>query len=92
MESNITTYYEALVYSLAKTATTIHNEGTEDRTECVSKAIDERFYKSCDMAYVLAHGFLEGYITWGKENMPWTALGEVLWNDVYEETLEEWED
>lgn len=90
-ESNIELMYEALIHKLAHSACMWHNDSMGDRADCINRAIDDGFIYGVDEAYVLAHMYLEGYIKWGKP-INWHSIYEVMWNDIYEETLEEWED
>ena len=91
-ESNINSYYEELVASLAERA--IENceawEGDQDESEPIWQALDDGLIYYTDQAYILAHALQNGFIEWGKdEGIRWDAITEMLYNDVVEEM--EWQ-
>ena len=87
-ESNINTYYEELVASLAERAhDDLKNGGYGDESECIYQAIDDGLIYYADQAYILAHMLQNGVITWGQP-VSWDAIIEDLYDDVASE-LEE---
>lgn len=87
-ESNINTYYEELVASLAERAhDDLKNGGYGDESECIYQAIDDGLIYYTDQAYILAHMLQGGFISWG-EPISWDVIFENLYDDVASE-LEE---
>lgn len=87
-ESNINTYYEELVASLAERAhDDLKNGGYGDESECIYQAIDDGLIYYADQAYILAHMLQGGFISWG-ESISWDVIFENLYDDVASE-LEE---
>lgn len=87
-ESNINTYYEELINSLAERAydDIKDNEGDdyEYEADAISQAIDDGLIYYADQAYIIAHAFQSGLIDWGKD-INWDIIWEELYNDVSEE-------
>ena len=87
-ESNINTYYEELVQSLAeRAADSLKDGGYGDESECIWQAIDDGLIYYADQAYILAHMLQGGFISWG-ESISWDVIFENLYDDVASE-LEE---
>lgn len=89
-ESNINTYYEEIVASMAERA--LENceawEGDQDESEPIWQAIDDGLMYYCDQGYVLAMAICRGYASWYKD-ISWEEITEMLYNDVVEEM--EWQ-
>lgn len=89
-ESNINSYYEEIIASMAKRA--IENcegwEGEQDESEPIWQAIDDGLMYYCDQGYVLAMAVCRGYVNWYK-NISWDEITEMIYNDVVEEM--EWQ-
>lgn len=87
-ESNINTYYEELINSLAERAydDIKDNEGDdyEEETEFIWQAIDDGLIYYTDQAYIIAHALENGLIEWGKD-INWDTIWEDLYDDVAEE-------
>lgn len=85
-ESNINSYYEELISSLAERA--LENceswEGEPDESEPIWQAIDDGLIYYTDQAYVIAHALQNGFIEWGKAPS-WDDITEMLFEDVAEE-------
>lgn len=87
-ESNINTYYEELIASLAERAyDDLKNGGYGGESECIYQAIDDGLIYYTDQAYILAHMLQGGFISWG-ESISWDVIFENLYDDVASE-LEE---
>lgn len=87
-ESNINTYYEELIASLADRAyDDLKNGGYGDESECIYQAIDDGLIYYTDQAYILAHMLQGGFISWG-DPISWDVIFENLYDDVASE-LEE---
>lgn len=89
-ESNINSYYEEIVASMAERA--LENceewEGEQDESEPIWQAIDDGLMYYCDQGYVLAMAICRGYASWYKD-ISWDEITEMLYNDVVEEM--EWQ-
>jgi hypothetical protein len=87
-ESNLNTYYEELIASLADRAyEDLKSGGYGDESECIYQAIDDGLIYYTDQAYILAHMLQGGFISWG-DPISWDVIFENLYDDVASE-LEE---
>lgn len=83
VESNINTYYDELIASIAERALDdIKNDAEE--TDAINQAIDDGLIYYTDQAYIVAHALQNGFIKWGGE-VEWDAIWEDLYADVAEE-------
>lgn len=83
VESNINTYYEELIASMAERALD-DIENDVDETDAINQAIDDGLIYYTDQAYIIAHALQNGFIKWGGE-VEWDAIWEDLYTDVAEE-------
>lgn len=84
-KSNINSYYEDLVASIAERAyDNIKDGGYGDDGDCIWQAIDDGLIYYADQGYVLAMAICRGYISWYKE-VNWDEITEMLYSDVQEE-------
>lgn len=84
-KSNINSYYEDLVNSIAERAyDNIKDGGYSDDSECIWQAIDDGLMFYCDQGYILAFAVCNGYINWGKP-FEWDAVYEMLYSNVVDE-------
>lgn len=87
-ESNINTYYEELVQSLAeRAADDLKNGGYGDEAECIYQAMDDGLIYYADQAYIIAHMLQNGVISWGQP-VSWDAITEELYDDIASELKE----
>ena len=85
VDSNINSYYEGIVESMAERALdNLDDGGYGDESECIWQAIDDGLMYYCDQGYVLAIAICRGYISWYKE-VNWDEITEMLYDDVSEE-------
>ena len=83
VESNINTYYDELIASMAERALDdIKNDA--DETDAINQAIDDGLIYYTDQAYIVAHALQNGFVKWGGE-VEWDAIWEDLYTDVAEE-------
>lgn len=83
VESNINTYYDELIASMAERALDdIKND--VDETDAINQAIDDGLIYYTDQAYIIAYALQNGFIKWGGE-VEWDAIWEDLYTDVAEE-------
>lgn len=84
-KSNISSYYEDLVASIAERAKwSIDDESYEDEADAIWQAIDDGLMFYCDQGYILAFAVCNGYISWGKP-FEWDSVYEMLYGDVMDE-------
>lgn len=74
--------YYKIVQDLAERAKLIITEGETDKMEAVYQAMDEGFIYSYDEAIVLAHAYLEGYISLRSGTLDWDTVLENLMDDI----------
>lgn len=85
VDSNINSYYEELVSSIADRAEDYKKDGgVWDGSDEVYQAIDDEMIYYCDQGYVLAMAICKGYISWYK-NVQWDEVYEMLYSDVQDE-------
>lgn len=85
IESNINSYYEELIASMAERAKGYEDEGgVWDGSDAIWQAIDDSLMFYCDQGYVLAMAVCRGYVNWYKD-VSWDEITEMLYEDVSEE-------
>lgn len=91
VQSNINSYYEELVSSIAEYAfEDLHDEGYKDceRSDIIWQSIDQRLIYYTDQAYVLARAMQNGFISWNDHREIWDNVWEMLYEDVEAEVAE----
>ena len=84
VQSNIDSYYEEMVDSMAERAIgDMSDGGYEDEVEAIWQEIDDGLMFYCDQGYVLAMACCRGYIDWYKD-VKWDEITEMLYEDVSE--------
>ncbi len=85
VDSNINSYYEELVSSIADRVEDYKSEGgVWDGSDEINAAIDDELIYYCDQGYVLAMAICRGYISWYKD-VQWDEVYEMLYSDVQDE-------
>ena len=84
INSNINSYYEELIESIAECVLDYDDINEENEIDYINEAIDSKLIYYQDQAYVLAHALLEGYVSfYGDFN--WDEIYQMLLDDVIEE-------
>lgn len=81
IESNIESYYEELVASIAERALDSIKDGVEDESEAIWREIDSGLMYYVDQGYLVAHAVVNGLIKLG-EKVEWDTVYEDLCQDV----------
>lgn len=82
--SNINLYYEETIADLAERAKSYLEDGTEDESEAISKAINDGLIYYADQAYIVAYYMITYCPKWG-ENIDWDEVYMMLYDDITEE-------
>lgn len=83
VESNINLYYEGLIDSIAsQVGCELQQDPEADEWRLVQQAMDTRLFGMVDQAYILAHAYLEGYVTSDSSTLDWDEVWEMVMEDV----------
>lgn len=82
IKSNLNSYYEDLIESIAEYADENIKDGyAEDEYAAIFDAINDKIIYYCDQGYILAQAIVRGYAEWGKA-IEWDQIYDMLYDDV----------